>query len=132
MESKGNSLGTSLLVPCVQELAKEPLVTVPERYIRSDLDHPIVAAGDDGTLPELPVIDMQRLHLQESMESELAKLHLACKEWGFFQVCSLTRSSSSSLIDAQFNLQEISLNLLYKKVPVALLYCCRKLCSTTM
>uniref|UniRef100_A0A2C9W6X7 Fe2OG dioxygenase domain-containing protein n=1 Tax=Manihot esculenta TaxID=3983 RepID=A0A2C9W6X7_MANES len=97
MESKGNILGTSLLVPCVQELAKEPLVTVPERYIRSDLDRPIVAAGDDGTLPELPVIDMQRLHLQESMESELAKLHLACKEWGFFQL--VNHGVSSSLLE---------------------------------
>lgn len=87
MESKGGSVGSSLLVPCVQELAKEHLVTVPPRYIRPDQDHPIVAAGDDASLLEVPVIDMQRLHDPESMDSELAKLHSACKEWGFFQVC---------------------------------------------
>lgn len=86
MESKASSLGSSLLVPCVQELAKEPLVTVPPRYIRLDQDQPIIA--DDGPVSEIPVIDMQRLLGQESMDSdsELAKLHFASKEWGFFQV----------------------------------------------
>ncbi|KAF2285856.1 hypothetical protein GH714_008447 [Hevea brasiliensis] len=97
MESKGSSLGTSLLVPCVQELAKEPLVTVPPRYIRPDQDHPIVVVEDDAPLPEVTVIDMQRLHNQESMDSELAKLHLACKEWGFFQL--VNHGVSSSLLE---------------------------------
>uniref|UniRef100_A0A2C9UE38 Fe2OG dioxygenase domain-containing protein n=2 Tax=Manihot esculenta TaxID=3983 RepID=A0A2C9UE38_MANES len=97
MESKGGSVGSSLLVPCVQELAKEHLVTVPPRYIRPDQDHPIVAAGDDASLLEVPVIDMQRLHDPESMDSELAKLHSACKEWGFFQL--VNHGVSSSLLE---------------------------------
>ncbi|KAF2314247.1 hypothetical protein GH714_024487 [Hevea brasiliensis] len=97
MESKGSSIGSSLLVPCVQELAKEPLVAVPPRYIRPDQDHPIVAAGDDASLPEVPVIDMQRLRDEESVDSELAKLHFACKEWGFFQL--INHGVSSSLLE---------------------------------
>nr|CAN61067.1 hypothetical protein VITISV_038999 [Vitis vinifera] len=34
MESGLSSLGSSLLVPCVQELVKEPLTAVPHRYLR--------------------------------------------------------------------------------------------------
>ncbi|KAJ6298249.1 hypothetical protein OIU76_019402 [Salix suchowensis] len=84
MASKATSLGSSLLVPCVQELAKDPLVAVPPRYIRYDQEHPIIASHDP--VPEVPVIDMQRLLDQETMDSELGHLHLACKTWGFFQV----------------------------------------------
>lgn len=85
--TKSSSLGSSLLVPCVQELIKEPLVSVPPRYIRPDQDCSIVAAAaaDDD---EVPVIDLQRLYDHDSMDSELAKLHCACKYWGFFQVLS--------------------------------------------
>ncbi|ESR55574.1 hypothetical protein CICLE_v10023680mg [Citrus x clementina] len=58
-------IGGSLLVPCVQELVKNPMLVVPPRYI---------------------LIDMQSLLYEESMDSELAKLDFACKEWGFFQL----------------------------------------------
>ncbi|PQP96222.1 protein SRG1-like [Prunus yedoensis var. nudiflora] len=48
---------------------------------------------------EIPFIDMQKLLSQESTdsESELAKLHFACKEWGFFQL--VNHGVSSSLMD---------------------------------
>jgi hypothetical protein len=84
MASKPSSLGSSLLVPCVQELAKDLLVAVPPRYIRYDQEHPIIASHDP--VSEVPVIDMQRLLDQETMDSELGRLHFACKTWGFFQV----------------------------------------------
>lgn len=84
MASKPSSLGSSLLVPCVQELAKDPLVAVPPRYIRYDQEHPIIASHDP--VSEVPVIDMQRLLDQETMDCELGRLHFACKTWGFFQV----------------------------------------------
>ncbi|XP_052183299.1 protein SRG1-like [Diospyros lotus] len=85
------SLGGSLEVPCVQELAKQSLKAVPSRYVRSDQDFVDVSSSADPTsLRELPVIDMQRLlsagSSLDSMDSELEKLHNACKEWGFFQL----------------------------------------------
>ncbi|KAI4323082.1 hypothetical protein L6164_022717 [Bauhinia variegata] len=76
--------GSSLLVPCVQELAKEKTHAIPTRYIRPDHEDSIISEAD--RLSEIPVIDMQNLVSEESRSSELAKLHLACKEWGFFQV----------------------------------------------
>ncbi|XP_002528475.2 protein SRG1 [Ricinus communis] len=93
-KSSSSSLGSSLLVPCVQELVKEPMATVPPRYIRPDQDYSIAAPGDDG---EVPVIDMQRLYDPDSIDSELAKLHLACKDWGFFQL--VNHGISSSLLE---------------------------------
>ncbi|KAA3476846.1 protein SRG1-like [Gossypium australe] len=72
-------LGISLLVPSVQELAKKPLKEVPPRYVH-DEDSPIISHSNP--LPQVPVIDMQKL----SSQQELEKLHYACKEWGFFQL----------------------------------------------
>ncbi|XP_059437864.1 protein SRG1-like [Corylus avellana] len=78
------SLGSSLPVPCVQELAKETMATVPPRYVRPDQDPPNIS--DTTCLPQVPVIDMQKLFSPEFMDSELEKMHCACKEWGFFQL----------------------------------------------
>ncbi|XP_077249525.1 protein SRG1-like [Tasmannia lanceolata] len=85
MESaKSVVLGSSLLVPSVKELAKEQLVTVPPRYVRPDLDPPLISSSV--SLLDIPVIDIERLHHGESMALELKRLHSACKEWGFFQL----------------------------------------------
>ncbi|KAM3700688.1 hypothetical protein ACJW31_05G117700 [Castanea mollissima] len=78
------NLGGSLPVPCVQELAKEALTTVPPRYVRLDQDPPFVS--DTSSLPQVPVIDMQRLTSKDFMDKELENLHHACKHWGFFQL----------------------------------------------
>ncbi|CAJ1957738.1 unnamed protein product [Sphenostylis stenocarpa] len=85
-----NPSGTSILVPSVQELAKQNLATVPRRYIQPQHGEETVLISHevDATL-QIPVIDMQRLLSQQSGSSELAKLHLACKEWGFFQKVKL-------------------------------------------
>jgi hypothetical protein len=95
MEPEKTWLGTSLPVPCVQELAKEMTATVPPRYVRPDQESPNVS---DSTvaLPQVPVIDMQKLFSTEFMDSELDKMHHASKEWGFFQVI-LSLSLSLSL-----------------------------------
>ena len=90
-EIKVTNLGSSLPVPCVQELAKEALTTVPPRYVRLDQDPPFVS--DTSSLPKVPVIDMQSLTSEDLMDKELEKLHHACKHWGFFQV-SLSLSLS--------------------------------------
>ncbi|KAL9437988.1 hypothetical protein AB3S75_023787 [Citrus x aurantiifolia] len=83
----------SLSVPCVQELAKNPTLVVPPRYIRPDQDATTIIS-DDALVSKLPVIDMQSLLSEESMDSELAKLDSACKEWGFFQMVNHGVSSA--------------------------------------
>ncbi|GLU14724.1 hypothetical protein SLE2022_312770 [Rubroshorea leprosula] len=94
MESKAVFWVNSLPVPCVQELAKEPLTTIPPRYIRPERQQqPIVS--DDGLVREIPIIDMQSLLSEESMEAELTKLDFACREWGFFQLVNHGVSSST-------------------------------------
>ncbi|GLT26889.1 hypothetical protein SLA2020_019290 [Shorea laevis] len=93
MESKAVFWVNSLPVAWVQELAKEPLTTIPPRYIRPDLqEQPIVS--DDGLVLEIPIIDMQSLLSEESMEAELTKVDFACREWGFFQLVNHGVSSS--------------------------------------
>ncbi|GMH05181.1 hypothetical protein Nepgr_007021 [Nepenthes gracilis] len=74
-------LGKSLIVPSVQELAKQLLGAVPPRYLRSD-NQPSVHP-DDPSL-QLPVLDMERLINGDQME--LLRFHSACQEWGFFQL----------------------------------------------
>ncbi|KAK7335193.1 hypothetical protein VNO80_26969 [Phaseolus coccineus] len=93
MEKFFNQSGTSLLVPSVQELSKESLSNVSQRYIQPQYEEQMVS---DDTL-QIPVIDMKKLLSQESGSSELAKLHLACKEWGFFQI--INHGVSSSLVE---------------------------------
>ncbi|XP_021287907.1 protein SRG1-like [Herrania umbratica] len=95
MDPKAVKYGSSLLVPSVQELAKKSIATVPQRYLRPDLEKPIVA--DAGSMSEIPVIDMEGLVSKESMDSELAELDLACKEWGFFQL--INHGMSLSLVE---------------------------------
>ena len=85
MDEIKNPHRTSILVPSVQELAKEKISTVPPKYIHPPQHEDLVISEADRVL-EIPVIDMQRLLSMESGNSELSKLHLACKEWGFFQV----------------------------------------------
>nr|GEX37057.1 protein SRG1-like [Tanacetum cinerariifolium] len=93
MELDGKSLGGSLRVPCVQELAKESLIEVPDRYVHPNQDPIFVSA----TLTEVPIIDMQRLFSEESAITELERLHIACKDWGFFQM--INHGVSCSLIE---------------------------------
>nr|KYP57141.1 Protein SRG1 [Cajanus cajan] len=85
-ETIKNQSGTSLLVPSVQELAKQKLSTVPERYIQPQHEHMLVISEEDNRILEIPVIDMHNLLSLEFGSAELDKLHHACKEWGFFQI----------------------------------------------
>ncbi|OWM73025.1 protein SRG1-like isoform X2 [Punica granatum] len=88
-------LGTSLPVPWVQDLAKDKLGVVPERYVRTDQDPVIIP--DSASLPQVPVINLQKLSSGDSIDSELQRLHHACKEWGFFQL--INHGMSDSLLE---------------------------------
>ncbi|KAK4857880.1 hypothetical protein QYF36_007580 [Acer negundo] len=87
METKKSLLGSSLAVavPFVQELAKKPLINIPPRYVRPDQDPAPLLSLNSSSSSQIPVIDMQKLLSHDFMDSELQKLHHACKEWGFFQ-----------------------------------------------
>ena len=87
---------TSVVVPSVQELAKEPLSIVPERYVVPNQDAPIVSNAS--SLPRVPVIDLSKLLSQDLKGPELEKLHYACKEWGFFQVWHLHSPSPITIL----------------------------------
>ncbi|GKU92972.1 hypothetical protein SLEP1_g6621 [Rubroshorea leprosula] len=93
MESKVMELGSSLPVPCIQELVKELDTAIPPRYIRPEQQQQQIVSDADSML-KIPVIDMQSLLSGGSMEAELAKLDFACREWGFFQLVNHGVSSS--------------------------------------
>ncbi|KAM3284797.1 hypothetical protein P3S67_023596 [Capsicum chacoense] len=93
-EAKSRKLGGSLKVPNVQELAKQTLAAVPPRYIRDDIENQ--SYNSSMLLPQIPIIDMKKL-LQIGDDDELKKLHLACKERGFFQL--VNHEVSLSLVE---------------------------------
>ncbi|KAK7324484.1 hypothetical protein VNO77_28060 [Canavalia gladiata] len=95
MEEMKNPSGTSLLVPSVQELAKQKMSTVPQRYIQPQHQDMVVRSEEANCGLQIPIIDMKNLLSVESGSSELNTLHLVCKEWGFFQLINHGLSSSS-------------------------------------
>ncbi|KAL0834970.1 protein SRG1 [Brassica napus] len=93
MEAKRGIQWSSIIVPSVQEMVEENLITtVPPRYLRFDLDK---AEIDSDLRTEIPIIDMNLLCSSTSMDSEIDKLDFACKEWGFFQLINHGMDSSS-------------------------------------
>ncbi|KAL0723689.1 hypothetical protein Bca4012_038288 [Brassica carinata] len=88
MEDKGETQWSSIIVPSVQEMVNDKIITtVPPRYVQSDQDKSGVTDGS-GLLLEIPIIDMKRLCSSTAMDShsEVQKLDLACKDYGFFQL----------------------------------------------
>nr|XP_043611142.1 protein SRG1-like [Erigeron canadensis] len=93
------NFGKSLIVPSVQQLAKQPISKIPPRYVRQ-LDHHHEDHALTTTISSVPVIDLQNLFANTSSDissDELNKLHAASKEWGFFQV--INHGISESLLD---------------------------------
>ncbi|KAG5517103.1 hypothetical protein RHGRI_037754 [Rhododendron griersonianum] len=68
------NFGKSIIVPSVQQLAKQPLDKLPPRYV-----HDFVSSGlrtsDDSSLLSVPVIDLQSLVSGDRMDYELERLH---------------------------------------------------------
>ncbi|KAK9106500.1 hypothetical protein Syun_022511 [Stephania yunnanensis] len=84
--SSRREIGGSLPVENVQELASnKELNSVPDRYVRPELASDVVHVDDDSL--KIPVIDLTRLNDDQHFgHHELAKLHHACEDWGFFQL----------------------------------------------
>lgn len=85
-------LSNCFSVASLQELVKEPILTIPQHYVRLDdqqqPDPNSLPNYGNGTrpLPAMitPTIDMAKL--VSGVDDELEKLHSTCKEWGLFQV----------------------------------------------
>ncbi|KAL7212659.1 hypothetical protein ACSBR2_015359 [Camellia fascicularis] len=91
--SKPNGLGSSLTI---QELAKEPMLVIPELYVHLD-NEPCPILSEDATSQTIPTVDMQRLLMGEATDFQLDKLHSICKEWGIFQL--VNHGVSSLLVE---------------------------------
>ncbi|XP_021722456.1 protein SRG1-like [Chenopodium quinoa] len=75
------TVGKSILVPSVQELAKGSLAKVPERYVQINQNPSIIQADND---LQVPIINFEKLINKDGFELE--KFHSACQDWGFFQL----------------------------------------------
>lgn len=73
----------------------------PGTYVCHGQEEPIASNLLPSMLSQIPVIDMEMLLASD--HSQLEKLHLACKDWGFFQVYIYThfniKKVSSYVID---------------------------------
>lgn len=76
--------GTSYPVTNVQALASNYSGDIPLRFHRPELHSEEVLVDES---LQIPTIDMNKLMVEDEDDNhEIGKLHLACKEWGFFQV----------------------------------------------
>ncbi|KAL1337043.1 hypothetical protein AAHE18_10G106700 [Arachis hypogaea] len=89
-----SKIGSSLLVPCVQELAKESITQVPDRYLVPKQDTLIIPKTS--SFLQVPIIDLNKLLSEDAFE--LHKLDHACKEWEFFQL--INHGVDPSLIES--------------------------------
>ncbi|KAG8482225.1 hypothetical protein CXB51_026938 [Gossypium anomalum] len=69
----------------VQELVKQPIITIPQHYVRLDQQPPTVPHGGR-PFPTIPIIDLNQLVYGKDFDLQLHKLHSACKDGGFFQL----------------------------------------------
>ncbi|CAI9095461.1 OLC1v1031415C1 [Oldenlandia corymbosa var. corymbosa] len=78
------NIGFTLPVENVQELASKNTTDIPNRYIRPEMWADEVSVDES---LQIPVIDMSKLATGNiGYETEMSKLHQACRDWGFFQL----------------------------------------------
>ncbi|XP_050231089.1 oxoglutarate-dependent flavonoid 7-O-demethylase 1-like [Mercurialis annua] len=71
----------------VQELVKNPILSVPSRYVvRSSDDHKTLSCKSLSKTTIIPTFDFNLLLSKETSEFEIQRLHSVCQEWGIFQV----------------------------------------------
>ncbi|XP_009792316.1 protein SRG1-like [Nicotiana tabacum] len=76
----------------LQEITKEPVVSIPIRYLCIDEEPSLLSEAS--LAPAIPTIDSKALVMEQTRGSELERLHLTCKEWGIFQLVNHGVSSS--------------------------------------
>ncbi|KAF3449482.1 hypothetical protein FNV43_RR10210 [Rhamnella rubrinervis] len=84
VEGRGIDVGGSLPVENVQVLASKNSKDIPPRYLRPEVELDEFSVEDS---LRIPIIDMSKLTenlLTHDHNEELAKLHSACRDWGFF------------------------------------------------
>ncbi|KAI3442286.1 Fe2OG dioxygenase domain-containing protein [Psidium guajava] len=89
MGSQVPPLHTGSSVVSVQELAKETMEAVPERYVHRDQEPQILSSSGNGSTetPVVPIIDLAKLSADQTADDrESQKLHEACKDLGLFQL----------------------------------------------
>ncbi|KAK4351396.1 hypothetical protein RND71_030709 [Anisodus tanguticus] len=101
--------GTSLPVPSVQELVRNDAKEIPLRYIQNNENRPLTNFKSSPESPKIPVINFSQL--ADGDEYERKKLHLACKEWGFFQILNhgITKEVIHKVKKAVFGFFELPL-----------------------
>ncbi|CAI0418405.1 unnamed protein product [Linum tenue] len=108
--------GGSLPVPNVQQLASSSN-DVPIRYIRPELELERVSSDDEYV--QVPVIDMSKLDDGDDDDDvELAKLHSACRDWGFFQVIN-HGVANTMMMKMNADIQEFFNQSLHEKMECA-------------
>ncbi|PWA74551.1 peroxidase 20 [Artemisia annua] len=87
--------GGSIPVDNVQALASsKDLKDIPSHYIRPEIELDVVLTDES---LQIPVIDISKLAVagQPGYDDELENLHVACRDWGFFQIYILYLFSDS-------------------------------------
>ncbi|XP_039142313.1 S-norcoclaurine synthase 1-like [Dioscorea cayenensis subsp. rotundata] len=79
-----NTVTRTLPVPNVQSIAdaSDNCTEIPEKYVIPEINDSLVLNGAAAGPSDLPIIDFSRLC--EQSEEEIAKLSLACEDWGYF------------------------------------------------
>ncbi|CAI9761684.1 unnamed protein product [Fraxinus pennsylvanica] len=111
--------GGSLPVENVQQLSSHSSKDIPLRYIRPELN--IEKVSFDESL-QIPMIDMSKLDTEISVvyDRELLKLHIACKEWGFFQLINHGASEAieeMKVVTSEFFKLPLEEKMAYEQTP---------------
>ncbi|XP_024026526.1 S-norcoclaurine synthase 1 isoform X2 [Morus notabilis] len=86
-DGSGSAVNAPVVLDNVETLSSKKLKEIPHYYLQPrETENDLVEVVDNAFL--IPVIDMTKLLDQHSSghRDELARLHSACRDWGFFQL----------------------------------------------
>ncbi|KVH91899.1 Non-heme dioxygenase N-terminal domain-containing protein [Cynara cardunculus var. scolymus] len=111
--------GGSIPVANVQALASEEMKDIPIRYVRPEIQSEEVLTDES---LQVPVIDFSKLSVagKPGYDDELAKLHVACRDWGFFQLINhgvLERIDAMKKVIEKFFKLPLEEKMKYAQIP---------------